>query len=77
MQDVNVYGKRGPLVRCVYLAVAISWWLLTGFGRLGRPRVVTLCYHGVTRDQRDRFRRQMALIAGRTVSAAAIGGHRL
>ncbi len=73
---MNVYGKRGPVVRCVYLAAAMTWWLLTGFGRLGRARVVTLCYHGVTRDQRDRFRRQMALIAGRAVSAAAIGATR-
>jgi len=69
---MNVSGLRGPVVRCVYLAVALSWWLLTCFGRRGRARVVTLCYHGVTRDQRDRFRRQMAMIAGRAVSAADI-----
>ncbi len=70
---MSVYARRGTTVRVIYVAVALLWWLLTGGGRWGGPRVVTLCYHGVTRRQRKRFRRQMERIAGRAVPSAAAG----
>ena len=62
---MTVYDKRGPVVRVVYLIVAVLYWLGTGFGRVGRRDVVTLCYHGVKPRQRRRFARQMAWIARR------------
>jgi peptidoglycan/xylan/chitin deacetylase (PgdA/CDA1 family) len=62
---MTVYDKRGPVARVVYLIVAVLYWLGTGFGRVGRRDVVTLCYHGVKPDQRRRFARQMAWIARR------------
>jgi peptidoglycan/xylan/chitin deacetylase (PgdA/CDA1 family) len=60
---MSVYDKRGPVVRVAYLVVAVLCWLATGFGRLGRRGVVTLCYHGVKPHRRRRFARQMAWIA--------------
>ncbi|MHC4416220.1 MAG: polysaccharide deacetylase family protein [Planctomycetota bacterium] len=70
---MSVYGQRGPLVRVAYLLVAVVWWLLTGRGRWGRARVVTLCYHGVKPQERERFRRQMSSIAGRAITVTDMG----
>ncbi|MHC4217261.1 MAG: polysaccharide deacetylase family protein, partial [Planctomycetota bacterium] len=59
---MSVYNNRGPVVRVVYLVIAVVYWMLTGFGRRRR---VTLCYHGVTADQHQRFAEQMEWIARR------------
>ena len=64
---MSIYARRGLIVRIILLAAAVLWWALTGFGRLRRHRVVTLCYHGVKADQRSLFRRQMSLIASRAI----------
>ena len=72
-QRTYVYDARGLMVRIAYLAVSIGWWLVTGFGRLSRRDVVTLCYHGVTAEQRRRFARQMRLISGRVLPARLLG----
>jgi peptidoglycan/xylan/chitin deacetylase (PgdA/CDA1 family) len=65
---MNLYGRRGPLVRLAFLAAALATWVLTGFGRLSRVRVVTLCYHGVTPHQAALFARQMSALAGHTLA---------
>jgi len=59
-------------VRLMYLAVAILCWVVTGFGRLARRRVIVLCYHAVGSGQRQRFVRQMRMIAGRVISTSEI-----
>jgi peptidoglycan/xylan/chitin deacetylase (PgdA/CDA1 family) len=69
---VSVYGQRGLLLRLVYLVIALIWWGLTGFGRIVRPGAITLCYHAVTAPDRDRFERQMRLIARRAVTVEAV-----
>ncbi|MFG0274879.1 MAG: polysaccharide deacetylase family protein [Phycisphaerales bacterium] len=63
------YAKRGIAVRLAYLAGACCWWALTLGGRLGRGRVVVLCYHGVRDEQAARFRRQARRIAKRAVGS--------
>ncbi|MCH8315600.1 MAG: polysaccharide deacetylase family protein [Planctomycetes bacterium] len=62
-----VYNRRGLIVRLIWLCIAIVRWLAAGCGIVGRPRVVTLCYHGVTARQRRRFERQITWIADRAV----------
>ncbi len=66
-----VYNRRGLIVRLIWLCIAIVRWLAAGCGIVRRPRVVTLCYHGVTARQRRRFKRQMTLIADRAVPGDA------
>ncbi|UCD76424.1 MAG: polysaccharide deacetylase family protein [Phycisphaerales bacterium] len=68
MRSSAPYAKRDLLLRIVYLAMASTWWFCSGFGLLIRTRVVTLCYHGVTDGEKDRFRWQMELIAGRAIT---------
>lgn len=67
-----VYDRKGLVVRLVYLAIAIVWWLVTAGGRLSKTRVVTLCYHSVTAQQKDRFTKQMALISNRAITCDRI-----
>ena len=67
---MNTYGKRGILVRLLYLMVAMLWYVLTLGGRLGRESVVVLCYHGILFDHRKMFQWQMSRISGKTVEAS-------
>lgn len=69
---MNVYDRKGLIVRLVYLAIALVWWLITAGGRLSKTRVITLCYHGVTARQKDRFAKQMAHISKRAISCDRI-----
>ena len=62
-----VYNNRGLVVRLIWLCSAIVWWIGATCGLVRRPRVVTLCYHGVTARQRRRFEGQMTWIADRAV----------
>ncbi len=71
---MNVYGNRGPLIRLLYLAIAIVWCLITCLGRLNKRRTVVLCYHGVPQEHRRRFERQMTLIASRATGVRSIHG---
>ncbi len=66
-----VYNRPGLIIRLIWLCIAIVRWLAAGCGLVRRPRVVTLCYHGVTARQRQRFERQMTLIADRAVPGDA------
>ncbi|MCH8822429.1 MAG: polysaccharide deacetylase family protein [Planctomycetes bacterium] len=69
---MNVYDRKGLVVRLVYLAIALVWWLITARGRLSKTRVITLCYHGVTAQQKNRFAKQMAHISKRAISCDRI-----
>ncbi len=51
------------MVRIIYLAIAIVSWIATSAWRRRSMSPLVLCYHGVTRRQRDRFRRQMEIVA--------------
>lgn len=72
---MSVYNRRGPIVRVMYLAVALAaWGILTAVRALGfrRNEILVLCYHGVTGEQKDRFARQMRTIASRAVDVSAL-----
>ncbi len=69
---MSVYGKRGVLVRLLYLMVAMLWYVLTLRGRLGCGSVVVLCYHGIPFDYRKGFQWQMSHISGKTVENPAL-----
>jgi peptidoglycan/xylan/chitin deacetylase (PgdA/CDA1 family) len=71
--SVHVYAKRGLIARVLYLLTALVWYALTGGGRIGRGSVVVLCYHGVSREQRQSFVRQMSEIAPRAIALAELG----
>ena len=61
------YAKKGPLVRLIYLSVALFSYILRRiFGRAAG--VVVLCFHSVTSKQRPDFERQMQYIKKRAVS---------
>jgi peptidoglycan/xylan/chitin deacetylase (PgdA/CDA1 family) len=64
---MNVYGKRGLLIRVLYLMAAMLWYVLTLGGRLNCGNTVVLCYHGICSDHRERFQWQMSRISGRAV----------
>ena len=64
---MSVYGKRGVLVRLLYLMGAMVWYVLSLGGRSGRGSVVVLCYHGIRGDQCKSFRWQMSRVSGKTV----------
>lgn len=68
----DIYARRGTLVRLIYLAVALAFWVFSGFGCLNRRRVVVLCYHGVTTAEKRRFAWQMARIAKRAVDTPVL-----
>ena len=68
---MSTYGKRGALVRLLYLMVAMVWYVLSLGGRLGRGSVVVLCYHGIRGDQCKSFRWQMSRVSGKTVETLA------
>ena len=72
MEPTGAYGRRGILVRCAYLLVALAWWVLSGFGRWGRGSAVVLCYHAIRPDRRSRFRRQMERIRSRAIDSAKL-----
>ncbi len=56
---MSVYGRRGNLIRILYLAGAAIWYVLTLGGRLGYNSIVVLCYHGIRPKQKQRFEQQM------------------
>jgi len=63
----SIYGRKGTLVRLVYLSTALLWWLLAGLIRFRQKGTVVLCYHGVTASQRTAFAWQMRQLVGRCV----------
>jgi len=58
----GVYDKKGPLIRCIYLFIAISVYILTLGGRLTKKNSIVLCYHGVLSTQQQRFAWQVKTI---------------
>ncbi len=62
---MTVYGRHGNFIRVLYLIGAIIWYLLTIGGRLGRKKIVVLCYHGILTAQKWRFEQQMIQISRR------------
>lgn len=66
---MSPYARRGTLVRFVYLGVAILCWALTLGRRRKRGAVVTLCYHGVSDEMRESFRRQAEVLAECAISS--------
>jgi len=73
---MSVYAHRGVIIRLLFLTIAVLHGLATGFGRLRRRRVITLCYHGVTCAQENSFRRQMARVAPHVVGVVDIADAR-
>ena len=69
---MSVYAHRGIIIRLLFLTLAVLCALVTGFGRLRRRRVITLCYHGVTGAQQNSFSRQMARVAAHAVDPGDI-----
>lgn len=73
------YSEHGQLIRMLYLAIAIVWWLgRSVLRRIYAPanRALVLCYHGVSDRQRSEFQWQMSRIAGRSVDLAGPPPHR-
>lgn len=67
-----VYGKKGKVVRLLYLLVSMCIWLFSLGGRAFRSKVVVLCYHGVTDYDRSRFSRQIASISQKVLTLSCI-----
>jgi len=66
---IRVYGKRGISVRIIYLGIAAIWWVLTCLGCFRPGYKLVLCYHGITKKQKNRFKWQMSKIAPRAILA--------
>lgn len=52
---LSVYGKRGILLRLIYLVFATCWYALTAGSRTGRCSLIVLYYHGIPAGMRGRF----------------------
>ncbi|MBN1816836.1 MAG: polysaccharide deacetylase family protein, partial [Sedimentisphaerales bacterium] len=65
---MSAYGRHGILVRILYLIIAVVWYGFSLGGRLGKKRLIVLCYHGILPAQGQRFQRQMRGIRGLSVS---------
>lgn len=58
----GVYDKKGTLIRCIYLFISISIYILTLGGRFFKKNSVVLCYHGILSTQQERFAWQIEAI---------------
>jgi peptidoglycan/xylan/chitin deacetylase (PgdA/CDA1 family) len=56
------YGKRGSLVRLLYLFVAILFLLVKRLLRIYKHGKIVLCYHGVKDSQKNKFIKQLHII---------------
>ena len=63
-----IYGKRGLLVRLLYLFTAVLFFCVNKAKRNNRSGIIVLCFHGVEENQKKKFARQMQIIEKRTVS---------
>lgn len=61
----GIYDKKGFFVRCIYLLIALSTYILTLGGRFAGKKSIILCYHGVFPSQRERFSWQVKTISNR------------
>ncbi len=64
----TIYGKRGLLVRLLYLVTALFFFCISKTIIKKRSNILVLCYHGVKGYQKNKFSRQMQRIKDRTVS---------
>jgi peptidoglycan/xylan/chitin deacetylase (PgdA/CDA1 family) len=62
------YGKRGIVVRIVYLFIAALFFIIIKIKKKQHTGTIVLCYHGVTEAQRERFSRQMCMVRRRTIA---------
>jgi len=62
------YRKRGIAVRITYLCVAALCFFIKKIKRNPQSGTIVLCYHGVTKDQRERFARQMHMVESRAIA---------
>jgi len=76
VQWTSPYGRRGVVVRLIYLISALICAILTGFGRFRKNGVIVLCYHGVSLKQKERFAWQMSKIRSRAVNFEKCGTKR-
>ncbi len=64
----TIYGKRGLLVRLLYLLTALLFFCISKTINKKCSKILILCYHGVKEYQKNKFSRQMQRIKDRTVS---------
>lgn len=67
---MSTYGKRGIVVRLIYLIGAMLWYIFSFGGQLGRKGIVVLCYHGISSADRNKFKWQMSHISCKSVETA-------
>lgn len=67
---MSTYGKRGIVVRLIYLTGAMLWYIFSFGGQLGRGGIVVLCYHGILLADRNKFKWQMSHISCKSVETA-------
>jgi len=63
-----IYAKRGLILRLLYLCVACLHLLFSRLFCVRKRGCVVLCYHGVKKNQRAKFARQMQMVVDRTIS---------
>ena len=68
----GVYGRRGLLVRLIYLGISICSFVIGRIRHRPAGRAIVLCYHGVQADQADRFAWQVKSIADRAIATAEL-----
>jgi peptidoglycan/xylan/chitin deacetylase (PgdA/CDA1 family) len=66
------YGKKGFVVRLVYLSIAILHYAIMKLQHLKKRGVVVLCYHGVLNGQKQKFIRQISMARKGAISTKDI-----
>lgn len=67
-----VHGKRGLLVRLLYLFAAVLYFFVNKVTRRNHGNVIVLAYHGVKKKQKKKFAQQMRMVDSHTVSGRCI-----
>lgn len=66
---LSPYGRRGLIVRCFYLLVALLSWATGSFRHSRKGGRIILCYHSVSQQQKAAFNWQMRQIRGRAIAS--------
>ena len=69
------YGKRGNIVRVIYLIVSLGYNFLQRLGMVTKSGLLTLCYHGVTKEQHEKFLAQMGYLSGLIIRTEKMEEH--
>lgn len=64
--------RRGFIVRALYLAMSVAWYVLQRSTSGAAHRTVVLCYHGVKPHQAARFAWQVRRAAARAIGVQAL-----